>query len=94
VPFGSLHLTDGVFRESTKAGDSVYVMQRCTNPHFRSCEIGPIHTARSAMTCVSPASNTGRSDITLWLSPHVLGVESLERVCLRNSATQSTFPGS
>jgi hypothetical protein len=41
---------------SNGRGDNVYVMQRCTHPRFIHCEIGHIHTAKRAMTCVSPAS--------------------------------------
>jgi hypothetical protein len=34
----------------------VYVLQRCTHPRFKLCEIINIHAAKSDMACVSPAS--------------------------------------
>jgi hypothetical protein len=34
-------------------------MQRCTHPHFSSCEISSIHTAQRIMTCASAASLLG-----------------------------------
>jgi hypothetical protein len=54
-------------------------MQRCTHSHSQHHEIPNIHAYYSIMTCVSPASNAGGSEVG-W-SVKGVGVWSVGRGC-------------
>jgi hypothetical protein len=54
---------------STRAGDSVWRMSRCTHPHFRTCVIVSGYAGVSAMMCMRGASLLGIRAVEYRVAP-------------------------